>query len=80
MDSYLEKRSAMALFLPLAETMDISLAVTLSDWDSHCLRLKGATEAIFAVRLSNQSLCQAARSTRHNSERREGVNKKEERV
>lgn len=46
----------MAVFLPRAETMDSSLAVTLSDWDAHCLRPNGATEAIFAERLSNQSV------------------------
>lgn len=39
----------MAVFLPLVVTMDISLAVTLSDWDVHWLRLNGATEAIFAA-------------------------------
>lgn len=49
--TYLEKRSAMAVFLPRVVTMDISLAVTLSDWDVHWLRLRlnGATEAIFAL-------------------------------
>lgn len=46
---YLEKRSAMALFFPLGLTMDSSLAVTLSDWDAHCLRLNGAMEAMFVV-------------------------------
>lgn len=57
--TYLEKRSAMALFLPRVETMDSSLAVTLSDWDAHCLRLNGAMEAIFAARLSDQSVLSA---------------------
>lgn len=55
-ETYLEKRSAMALFLARVETMDISLAVTLSDWDAHCLRPNGATEAMFVARLSDQSV------------------------
>lgn len=66
--AYFEKRSAMALFLPRVETIDSSLAVTLSDWDAHCLRLNWAREAIFVARLSDQFVS-LARNTRRNSER-----------
>lgn len=48
-DTHLEKRSAMVLFFPRAETMDISLAVTLRDCDVHCERLKGTMDAMFTV-------------------------------
>lgn len=69
--TYLEKRSAMALFLPRVETIDSSLAVTLSDWDAHCLRLNGATEAIFCARAIDLS-CRLVR--------REDTGKKEMRT
>lgn len=60
----------MAVFLPRAETIDSSLAVTLSDWDAHCLRPNGATEAMFAVGLSDRSACQLSGNTSRTSERR----------
>ena len=46
----------MALFLPLEETIDSSLAVTLSDWEDHWLRVKEATEAISPWCLRYRSL------------------------
>lgn len=36
----------MLLFFPRVVTMDISLAVTLTDSDAHCERLKGTADAI----------------------------------
>lgn len=45
-EPYFEKRSAMVLLFPRVETMDISLAVTLTDCDAHCERLKGTKDAI----------------------------------
>lgn len=65
----------MAVFLPRAETMDSSLAVTLSDWDAHCLRPKGATEAMFCC-TSERSICLSAFQER-SSERKEGKEKED---
>lgn len=48
-DTHLEKRSAIVLFFPRAETMDISLAVTLRDCDAHCEWLKGIMDAMFTI-------------------------------
>lgn len=45
-EPYFEKRSAMVVPFPRVETMDISLAVTLTDCDAHCERLKGTKDAI----------------------------------
>lgn len=48
-EPYFEKRSAMVVLFPRVETMDISLAVTLTDCDAHCERLKGTAISIAAV-------------------------------
>lgn len=45
-EPHFEKRSAMVVLFPRVETMDISLAVTLTDCDAHCERLKGTNDAI----------------------------------
>lgn len=36
----------MVVLFPRVETMDISLAVTLTDCDAHCERLNGPKDAI----------------------------------
>lgn len=63
----------MALFFPRALTMDSSLAVTLSDCDAHCLRLKGATEAMVSECLSYGSAGQRLTNLNLTKERQEGV-------
>lgn len=47
-NTYLEKRSAMAVFFP---TMDSSLAVTRSDWEAHCLLWNESVAMITVVAL-----------------------------
>lgn len=63
----------MALFFPRALTMDSSLAVTLSDCDAHCLRLKGATEAMVSECLSYGSAGRRLTNLNLTKERQEGV-------